>query len=51
MNKEKELWLNILAERIYKHQRAIDKLINEIYLENETFGEQVSEVLRENLYN
>jgi len=47
----KEDKLNKKAEKIYKLSREIDKLMNEIYLEDEIFGSEVTEVLKENLYS
>jgi len=45
---EKEL--NKKAEKIYALHKKADELLNEIYLEDEIFGSEVSEVLNENLY-
>jgi hypothetical protein len=46
----KEEILNDKAETIFKLQRKIDKLLDEIYEENEEYGHEVCEVLREELY-
>ena len=38
------------AEKIYKLQRQIDELLNEIYKVDEDYGTEVVETLREELY-